>query len=133
MYAVNGWPPMRTSTRRSASWRTSSTRFSATREVCAKVGTAAAQATPSASNDENLIVVIIRYSVRALNHRGHRGHRGKAFLCVLGVLCGSMFSNGRQTRQHAAHVRERLLHPRQRILGVDLVFEIDVARVPHLL
>src|SRR5512132_2019959 len=45
----------------------------------------------------------------------------------------AMASGGGQPGEDAAHIAERALHPGQRVLGVDLVLEVDTALVVHLL
>src|ERR1700694_4183476 len=37
----------------------------------------------------------------------------------------------RKARQHAPHVGKRLFHPRHRIIGLDLVFEVHIAGILH--
>src|SRR5882762_4647063 len=42
-------------------------------------------------------------------------------------------AGGVEPRERAAHVSERLLHPGQRVIGVDLILQVDVALVPDAL
>src|SRR6516165_2167262 len=39
----------------------------------------------------------------------------------------------RQAREHTAHVAERALHARHRVVAVDFVLQVDAALVVHLL
>src|SRR6185369_1695547 len=113
MYDVNGFPPTSTSTRRSPSRGTTWTKSGP--RVCA----AADGAPPTASATDAEIKMRLVSRIAALDRRGGRHGSGRP-QCLLATLAG----------QHAAHVRERLLHPGERIVGVDLVLEVDVARVP---
>src|SRR6267143_4806292 len=49
------------------------------------------------------------------------------------VSCSYPQRRSRETRKDATHVRERLLHARQRIVGLDLVLQIYVTGVLHSL
>src|SRR5881296_4198423 len=46
---------------------------------------------------------------------------------LLGSRVWATAAGGGQPGERAAHVGERLLHPRQRVISVDLVLEVDVA------
>src|SRR5207248_8454173 len=46
---------------------------------------------------------------------------------LLGSRVWARAAGGGQPGERAAHVGERLLHPRQRVIGVDFVLEVDVA------
>src|SRR5437879_9585782 len=52
---------------------------------------------------------------------------------LLGSRVWATAAGGGETGERAAHVGERLLHPRQRVVGVDLVLEVDVPTVPDRL
>src|SRR5437879_4629528 len=102
MYDVNGLPPIMTSTRRSASCGVTWTKFGAdAAAACAS----AARLTPIAGTSIRAIFMAIFMALR---------------------MGGAPLSG-----EHTAHVGERLLHARERIVGVDLVLEVDVARVGH--
>src|SRR5260370_29880267 len=65
------------------------------------------------------------------------GHRRVLLLVVghliLRTVLDATPARAAEPREHAAHVRERLLHPGQGVVGVDLVLEVDVAREAHRL
>src|SRR2546429_9559016 len=52
---------------------------------------------------------------------------------LLGSRVWATAAGGGETGERAAHVGERLLHPRQRVVGVDLVLEVDVPPEPDRL
>src|SRR5437660_2870663 len=123
MYDVNGLPPARMSTRRSASRRTTSTRFgddwaAATCVAAANSATPHARSSHPLSRRNVVRMNLISESAKVLDRSVDRG---------------STFPARRQAGQHAAHVRERTLHSRKRIVLIDLVFQVDVAAVANAL
>src|SRR5213595_2347548 len=49
---------------------------------------------------------------------------------LLGSRVWATAAGGGQPGDRAAHVGERLLHPRQRVIGVDFVLEVDITAIP---
>src|SRR5437660_3415566 len=120
MYDVNGFPPTRMSTRRSASRRTTSTRFGDDWAPATPAAAAASIATPHVRTSH----LSSRMNVVRMNLISE-----SANVLERSVDRSATFPARRQAGEHAAHVRERTLHSWQRIVCVDLVLQIHVSAI----
>src|SRR5689334_10847242 len=116
MYDVNGAPSTSTSTRCCASCRTNSTRGPPAFAIAWALPVASGAASRAAKTNTSEMA----------------GHPVVRAIDLLGMRIGSPgMTRGLLAGKHAAHVRQRLFHTGQRIIGVDLVLEVHVSWISH--